>query len=253
MLEGRDPATGLMLVSSRRTRPGFDLCFSAPKSMSLMFAFGDSEIRAAVVSAHESAVRAALDYLEREACWVRRGHAGVHRLRAGGFMAAGFRHRTSRAGDPQLHTHVVVANMTRGEDGKWSALHSQALYDYARTAGYLYQAHLRHEVSQSLGVRWRPVVSGCAELADIPVHVLKAFSQRSDEIERKKVELGVTSRHGAEIATLTTRLPKETEPDMASLLREWEHRALELGFEPTTARGTRRSRRPPWPGSRQRR
>jgi len=146
VLEGRDPATGLMLVSSRRTRPGFDLCFSAPKSMSLLFAFGDSEIRRAVLGAHDSAVRAALDYLEREACWVRRGHAGVHRLRADGFAAAAFRHRTSRAGDPQLHTHVVVANMARGEDARWSALHSHALYDAAQTAGYLYQAHLRHEI-----------------------------------------------------------------------------------------------------------
>jgi conjugative relaxase-like TrwC/TraI family protein len=232
VLEGRDPATGEMLLSSRRTRPGFDLCFSAPKSMSLMFAFGDPEIRRAVVGAHQSAVRAALDYLEREACWVRRGHAGARRLRADGFVAAAFRHRTSRAGDPQLHTHVVVANAARGSDGKWSALHTSALYDSAQTAGYLYQAQLRHEISRSLSVRWRPVVSGCAEMADIPTHVLKAFSERRDDIKQTMTEQGVTSRHGAEIATLATRLPKDSEIDMASLLRDWEQRAIELGFNP---------------------
>jgi conjugative relaxase-like TrwC/TraI family protein len=234
ILEGRDPATGMPLVSSRRTRPGFDLCFSAPKSMSLLFAFGDLEIRRAVVGAHESAVRAALDYLEREACSVRRGHAGVHRLGADGFVAAAFRHRTSRAGDPQLHTHVVVANMTRGEDGKWSALHTYSLYDSARTAGYLYQAHLRHEIGRSLGIRWRPVVSGCAEMADIPAPVLQAFSERRNDIKQNMAERGATSRHGAEMATLTTRLPKESEPDMASLLHEWERRAVQLGFNPAT-------------------
>jgi conjugative relaxase-like TrwC/TraI family protein len=232
VLEGRDPVTGELLVSSRRTRPGFDLCFSAPKSMSLLFAFGDREMRRAVVAAHDSAVRAGLGYLEREACWVRRGHAGARRLGADGFIAAGFRHRTSRAGDPQLHTHVVVANMTRGEDGKWSALHTAALYGSARTAGYLYQAHLRHEISQLLGVRWGPVVSGCAEMADIPARVLREFSQRTDAIERKKAELGDTGWHGAEIATLATRPAKDTDPDMASLLREWEHRAMGLGFDP---------------------
>jgi conjugative relaxase-like TrwC/TraI family protein len=96
VLEGRDPMTGELLVLSRQTRPGLDLCFSAPKSMSLLFAFGDREMRRAVVAAHDSAVRAGLGYLEREACWVRRGHAGSRRLRAEGFIAAGFRHRTSQ-------------------------------------------------------------------------------------------------------------------------------------------------------------
>ena len=232
VLVGRDPTTGLMLASSRRTRPGFDLCFSAPKSVSLLFVFGDSEIRRAVVGAHESAVRAGLDYLEREACWVRRGHAGTRRLRADGFVAAAFRHRTSRAGDPQLHTHVVVVNSARGADGKWSALHTYAIYDSAQTAGYLYQAHLRYEISRSLGVRWGPVVSGCAEMADIPAQVLNAFSERRDVIKQKMTERGITGRHGAEIAALATRLPKDIEIDMASLLRVWKAQAITLGFDP---------------------
>lgn len=219
VLGGRDPTTGLMLASSRRTRPGFDLCFSAPKSVSLLFVFGDSEIRRGVVGADESAVRTGLDYLEREACWVRRGHAGTRRLRADGFVAAAFRHRTSRAGDPQLHTHVVVVNSARGADGKWSALHTYAIYDSAKTAGYLYQAHLRYEISRSLGVRWGPIVSGCAEMAGIPALVLNAFSERRDDIKKKMTEQGITGRHGAEIAALATRLPKDTETDMASLLR----------------------------------
>ncbi len=236
VLAGTDPYSGDSLGSSRRTRPGFDLCFSAPKSVSLLFAFGDTAVRARVVEAHESAVAASLDYLEREACWVRRGHAGARRIRADGFIAAAFRHRTSRAGDPQLHTHVLVANAARGTDGRWSALDAHFLYWHAKTAGYLYQAHLRHDLGRQLGVRWGPVVSGSAELIGIPSRVLKAFSQRRDEIKQEMAERGVTGRHGAQVATLATRQPKDHDTDIASLQLEWEHRAAALGFDPAEFR-----------------
>ena len=100
---------GRRLAAANRRVPGFDLTFSAPKSVSLLYALGGPEVARAVVAAHDAAAAAALGYLEREACWVRRGRNGVEQVRASGFVAAGFRHRTSRAGDPQLHTHVVVA------------------------------------------------------------------------------------------------------------------------------------------------
>ena len=77
-----------------------------------------------------------------------RSTAGAIRLPGRGFVAAAFRHRSSRAGDPLLHTHVVVANATQAADGRWTALDGRELYRHAKTAGYLYQAALRAELSR---------------------------------------------------------------------------------------------------------
>ena len=82
---------------------------------------------------------------------VRRGKGGERVERAGGLIAAAYRHRMSRALDPQLHTHVVAANLARGSDGRFTALHGAPLYRAAKTAGFLYQAHLRALVSERLG------------------------------------------------------------------------------------------------------
>ena len=122
VLDGRHPASGRSLLWCRREDrlPGFDLTFSAPKGVSLLLALADPATSQLVREAHDRAVAAAVGYLERYAGEVRRGRDGVDRLPGGGFVAAAFRHRTSRAGDPQLHTHVLVANITRGADGRWS-------------------------------------------------------------------------------------------------------------------------------------
>ena len=117
LMQGRSPVDGSVLraMGARSTVAGFDLTFSAPKSVGVLFAVADRDVASALVAAHERAVDAALAYLEREACWTRRGRDGVDRLRGEGFIGASYRHRMSRAGDPQLHTHVVVANMTRAQ------------------------------------------------------------------------------------------------------------------------------------------
>ena len=111
-----DVETGEWRDEPKRLAPvsGYDLVFSCPKSVSLLHALTDDErVRREISEAHEVAWRAALGYLEREACVVRRGHAGAIREHGDGFLAAAFRHRTSRSQDPHLHTHVIVANMTR--------------------------------------------------------------------------------------------------------------------------------------------
>ena len=126
----------------------------------MLFAVAPAEVSAALVDAHEEAVRAALGYLESEAAFVRRGHGGAQFEHAGGLIAAAYRHRMSRALDPQLHTHVVAANLARGADGRYTALHHPSLYRAARTAGYLYQSHLRAAVRDRLGLEWGPVVQG---------------------------------------------------------------------------------------------
>jgi conjugative relaxase-like TrwC/TraI family protein len=121
-LEGHDPRTGRELVAPHMRRvPGFDLTFSAPKSVSVLFGLGDEPLRRTIRSAHDAAVAEAFAYLERVASNGRRRAGGSISIRGSGFIAAAFRHRTSRAGDPQLHTHVLIANLVQGADGRWSA------------------------------------------------------------------------------------------------------------------------------------
>ena len=175
-------------------RPGFDLTFSAPKSVSVLFGIGDDELRAVLRDAHDGAVIDALGYLEREAAVTRRGPGGVHAIAGNGFVAAAFRHRTSRAGDPQLHTHVLVANLTLGADGRWSTLDGRRIYAHAKTAGYLYEARLRSLLTRELGVEWTPVRNGIADIAGVPPTVLRAFSRRRADIEAELERRGAIER-----------------------------------------------------------
>ena len=211
---------------------GFDLTFSAPKSVSIAFGLGQPELRAAVRAAHDRAVSEALGYLERAAACVRRGSGGVDVLPAGGLLAAAFRHRTSRAGDPQLHTHVLVANLGRGPDGRWSALDGRQLYAHARAASFLYQAVLRSELTRTLGVEWLPTTRGIAELAGVPKPVMRAFSRRRAEIEAALAEHATSGPRAAEAAALATRQAKGKDVTAVELMAGWRSRAAELGFAP---------------------
>lgn len=211
LLAGVDPSDPELERPLRATRGaakvvGFDLTFSAPKSVSVLFAAADEQTSGQLIEAHEAAVRAALEFVEDEAVRVRRGKGGL-RIEAGaGVVAAAYRHRMSRALDPQLHTHVVCANVARGEDGRWTALDGRALYQEAQTAGYLYQAHLRAEVRERLGLEWGPVAKGAAELRDIDAGVRREFSRRRQEMLEAAREAGVTdlaSARGEHLATLT--------------------------------------------------
>jgi conjugative relaxase-like TrwC/TraI family protein len=192
LMDGCDPGTGdrLKRVGGRSKVAAFDLTFSAPKSVSVLFAIGEPALAGALVEAHESAVDAAVRYLEREACRVRRGHGGVCQETGDGFVAAAYRHRMSRAEDPQLHTHVVAANMARGADGRWTALDATPIYRHAKAAGFLYQAHLRAAVRERLPwVRWGPVRNGMAEIEQLAPSVLREFSTRRRQIEEREREL----------------------------------------------------------------
>ena len=230
LLEHKHPVTGERL--NRARLPGFDLTFRAPKSVSLLYGLGEAgTITGEVVAAHEAAVDAAIGYLERTVCRTRRRIDGeITPIEGDGFVAAGFRHQTSRAGDPTLHTHVLVANATRTPDGRWGALDGTPIYHHSRTAGFLYQAQLRAELTRRLGVEWEPVAKGCADVAGIPRDLIEVFSQRRAEIVDRMEARAEHSPKAAQIAALDTRKAKTYDVDANALRADWADRALDAGF-----------------------
>ncbi len=210
---------------------GYDLVFSCPKSVSLLHALTDDErVRREISDAHEASWQAALAYLEREACIVRRGKGGTTREHGEGFVAAAFRHRTSRAQDPHLHTHVIVANMARAEDGEWLALDGEAiLKTYRLAAGYLFEAQLRHELTQRLGLAWREPVKGMGELERVPEEAIRAFSTRRQSLVEHMEALGTEGFAASRVAALATREAKE-HVELPRMRLEWKARAAEHGL-----------------------
>src|SRR5919197_2140201 len=232
-VERIDPFTNERSLEVQKLAPvaGFDLVFSPPKSVSLLHALGDEETRRAVQEAHLQAWQAALSYLEDEACVVRRGKDGVRREHAGGFVAAAYQHRTSRAQDPHLHTHVIVANMAQSpSDGKWRALDGEPLLRGDRlAAGYLYQAHLRVELTRSLGVEWERPRKGMAELRQVPREVIREFSTRRAQVVEELARKGGGGFYAAQLAAVETRERKE-HLDLVGLREDWRARAAEHGL-----------------------
>lgn len=166
---------------------GFDLTFCAPKSVSLMRAFGSEMVDKAVSAAHQTAIAEALEYLADHA-----GYTRVHNPITGlkdlqklpGVVAASYQHETSRAGDPHLHTHVLVPNRQARADGRLVSIDGTSLFHEARAAGIVYQATLRHELTRLAGVEWGPVDArtGMAEIAGIDPENVAAWSRRSTQL-----------------------------------------------------------------------
>ncbi|MBW8060539.1 MAG: relaxase domain-containing protein [Solirubrobacterales bacterium] len=233
MLTGCNPVDGsplgLRAVGGRGPVPGFDLTFSAPKSVSLLWGLGGIHAALEVNEAHQASVEVALDYMQREACWTRRGAGGAEFVPGNGYLAAAYVHRSSRAGDPQLHTHVLIANATKGPDGRWTRLYHPAIYDHAKTASYIYEANLRHELTQRLGVEWQPVRKGFAEIEGFADEHLREFSTRRAEIlEAAGADASARSR---QVAALTTRGAKEQGISREELIERWRNRANEIGLD----------------------
>lgn len=253
LFDGRHPRTGELLgaaykVDASRDRvTGWDLTFSAPKSVSTLWAVGGGEIGMAVRDAHDAAVHAALAYLEEHATFSRTGKAGVRQVDTRGLLAAAFVHRTSRAGDPQLHTHVLVSGRVRCDDGIWRALDSRALHKQLKPAGMVYQAALRAELSHRLGVAWgEPNRHGQAEIVNVPAALAQLFSTRrrdvvdaaTSKIATLEAELGreltpVERRRAFQTAVLATRTAKtHAIEDNVGLHDRWRAEAVERDLDP---------------------
>jgi conjugative relaxase-like TrwC/TraI family protein len=233
--------------------PGIDACWKAPKSVSLLWAFGDRvqvgerTLDRVVEAAHDEAVREAMAYLEASAAKGRRGFNGRVQVDSSGFVAATFRQRTSRANDPHLHTHALIANLCQGSDGRWGALDARLIYAHAKAAGYLYESHLRHRLSSELGVDWTAVENGIADVAGVPEAMIEQFSKRSREIrerleevterinaERERLGLAPVEADSAEaldIAARQTRAAKLHHVATADLRTGWREEAAAAGLD----------------------
>ncbi len=228
------PDTGerLTLGHSHPEVAGFDATFSAPKSVSLLFALGDRETSNEVRNAHDTAVNEAFAFLEDHTSLGRRGRGGLTEVRGDGFVAAAFRHRTSRAAEPQLHTHVVIANLVHAPaDDRWTALDARPLYRWCRPVGHLYEAQLRFELTRPLGVGWGRVRNGIADMAGVPTDAIDAFSTRRRQIVEHLEAHGETGGRAAQIAAYATRNAKDTNATPENLIDGWRTKAAAHGLD----------------------
>lgn len=233
LLEGQVGGKQLGTMRDGRTehRPGWDITLSAPKSVSIMAELaGDKRL----IAAHGAAVKVALAHVEKHMAATRVREGGeVRREVTGNLAIATFRHATSRAQDPQLHTHAVVINATQDKDGKWRSLEPRAFYQLQKEIGAIYRQELAHVVAE-LGYRIEPGKDAMFEIAGVPDKVIEALSQRTAAIDARLAERG-TSREEAsaaekQIAALDTREAK-THADIRELRADWRATADANGFD----------------------
>jgi conjugative relaxase-like TrwC/TraI family protein len=184
LMAGWHPVHRVPLRSASRVEVvAYDLCFSAPKSVSAMLALGDDPTVRRVLSLHRRAADEALGYLERRAVSARRlGQEGRSAIGTQGLIGVGFDHIASRTGDPHLHTHIVVGNIVHGDDGRWTVLDGRGLFAHAPAAGSLYEAELRSGLTRGIGVTWERRRNGTLEIASVGPEVLGELSGRQADI-----------------------------------------------------------------------
>jgi conjugative relaxase-like TrwC/TraI family protein len=244
ILDGRHPATGDELGRHHATRKdvAFDVTFSLPKSVSLLYALGDDHVREAVLRALDAGATAAHEYLEDHAAWGRIANPQTHAIEhvRAQLVTAAFVHRTARpvtrdgvvAVDPQLHTHLVVASFAKRANGTWGQLHGQQLYAHATAAGAIGQAATRDVLVRELGVRVRTNPNGTFELEGFTPEQLAEFSQRHQQTMAAAEAAGVTSYDGLKVAVLASREAKSAIEPGTDHFEQWRDRAANLGLTP---------------------
>ena len=239
VLAGYVPGTDLRLGRLRdgehQHRPGVDVTFSAPKSVPLeALVYAPGRTGARVVRAHDEAVRATLGFIETELLQTRSYEPETGRrprVQADGMVAATFRHLASRNLDPQLHTHAVIANMTRGRDGNWRSAEFTSVERSKLLIGTYYRNELRTRL-EKIGYAMVPTLVGRMpgfEIAGYQRPMLDAFSTRRRELLDYMQERGWKNTPArTQQAALYTRRRK-AEPERQVLHEAWQERARELG------------------------
>ena len=224
---------------------GFDLTFTPPKSVSTLWAVADRRNQTRVLEAHQAAVEQALGFFQDRALFTRTGHAGCRQELTQGAVAVGFDHWDSRAGDPNLHTHVVVANKVQGLDGTWRSLDSKALHHATVAISEVYDALVADELARRLPVRWGWRHRGARrsprlEVEGVGDELMGEFSTRSTRIDEAMTDAVArfAAAHGRtpnriEITRLRQQVTRATRPrkhvrPLAELLVAWRQRAVEL-------------------------
>lgn len=218
---------------------GYDLVFTPPKSVSIAWGLGDEQLRRGIESAHEHAIQDVIRHLEKNVVMTRRGRNGVRQIEtSSGVIGTKFRHWDSRAGDPNLHDHVVIANRVQGVDGQWSSIDGRMLYQYGVECSELYNARVQQYVTELTGLQFearslngkQPV----HEIVGIDDEMVRAFSSRRGEISAalEQVTAKFVEEHGyapsekqliqlAQQATLATRPAKDGVHSLEELHAEW--------------------------------
>jgi conjugative relaxase-like TrwC/TraI family protein len=242
-LQGVDPKTGERLAQvggrGREHSAGWDMTFSAPKSVSVLWALSEAQDRGLIEQAHRSAVLAATAQLEATTGWARRGRGGATRERTAGLLTAQFDHHTSRESDPQLHTHAFIFNLAPRRDGSWGAIVSRELYKVQKQAGATYRRALASGLERQ-GIRLERQ-NDTFRVAAIPRDVERAFSKRRQAVEEAAHTHGYNTPKGMELATLRTRRPKR-DARLGDLIKHWQAEARALGFELGQTRQRMRTR-----------
>jgi conjugative relaxase-like TrwC/TraI family protein len=251
---GRDPIDTREIAATiaKESRPstqtvaGYDLTFSPVRSVSTLWAVADPHIAAQIEQAHQAAVRDAVTFIEGHALFTRQGRNGIRQVNVTGLLAAAFIHRDSRAGDPDLHTHVAVANKVQTLDGRWLSIDGRVLFKAIVAASETYNTALEHHLRDRLGVRFaerrdtdpgkRPV----REIVGVDPALNQRWSSRRMLIKDRQGELAKAFQrdHGrpptpvealrlAQQATLETRDAKHEPRSLAEQRTAWHSQATE--------------------------
>lgn len=231
---GIDPRTGERLVrgAGAKHRAGWDITFSAPKSLSVLWMAGDAQQRATLHALHRAAVEDALRFLvDERLVEVRLGAGGFIREPAADVIVGRFDHYTSREGDPAIHTHSVLMNTARSGE-KYRTLEPEKLFEYQLVLGAAFRASLAHRLA-AIGFRLREAGRNQFEIAGIPQSLIETFSKRSRQIE----QLVGRDATGAqkELAALATRGSKDEVPVGEILEARWREELAQTGTDPWEA------------------
>lgn len=231
LLKGQLP-NGEQVGREGEHRPGWDVTFSAPKSVSLQGLVAKDD---RIIQAHDAAVKTSLDHYESHLVTRIRTNGTVNKEITVSLVAATFRHDTSRELDPQLHTHALVLNVTQSADGQWRSVSSESLYKLQRELDSIYKTELEAKLNQ-LGYATNRDEKGNFEITAVPEAVRDAFSNRSVQVEAELAKQGLnratSTAEQRDTATLKTRKAKPTHQDRQALQENWQSQAKALGWTP---------------------
>ena len=233
---------GIQRAGEFQHRAGWDFTVGAPKSVSIESLVHN---RADVDNAHRKAVGAVIEYLEKHAATARINGQFVQ---TGNLTAAVYDHVSSRAGDPQLHSHVLIANVTHDANGRARSVSNEKLLEHRKSADAVYHQTLSREL-QRLGYSVRHDRAGHVEIASYTPAQLADFSTRSREIEKALAARGQTrdsaSAEARQVAALATRAPKNLPETREAHAERWQAQASLLGITPA-ARDARTAQPQGW-------